>query len=125
VNWWLIYLVAIADGVNGMFFAGAVMSAMVSAGCVITIFSNVDKWGEPELKAAGERWLKKAVPFAVACAIVSALLPTTDRLLRAFLMVEGSKLVTAENAEKATGEIVKRIDKALELMTGTKAEDAK
>jgi hypothetical protein len=43
-------------------------------------------------------------------ALVATVVPPTNAIIRAYVMVEGSKVINAPNAEKATAELLKRVD---------------
>jgi hypothetical protein len=49
----------------------------------------------------------------VVFTLVAAAVPSTESLLRAYVMVEGSKIVHAENAEAASKALLERVDKLI------------
>jgi len=116
MNWFVVYALSVVDGLRHA--AGVALGVACGVAVLMTIFSPIVltelRTAEQAKLIAVGKWVAKPVLLALACAFaIVGFVPSTDSLLRAYLMVEGSKLVTAENAEKATGEIVKRIDKVI------------
>ena len=48
--------------------------------------------------------------------LVSAFFPTTENVLRAYALIEGSKVINAENAEHAAEAVGKRFDRFMDII---------
>lgn len=114
-NWFLVYVLSVLDGLNTTV---EVFAFLTGLGLALSLFS------EPILETLSDgtqedvrRWRPRIALACVACAVVAAVLPNTSDLLKAYVLVEGSKLVTAENAQTATQEIVKRVDALIGAIT--------
>lgn len=115
----MIYLLSILDGANAAGVAIIALSAAAAFMCgLVCLFSEYDK-EDHQIATARKVGTVSAWAFAGALAFV-ALVPSSESLLRAYLMVEGSKIVTAQNAAKATAEIVKRVDTLISKIGGGK-----
>lgn len=54
--------------------------------------------------------------FAIVFRLGSGLFPTTENVLKAYALIEGSKVINAPNAEAAATAIGKRFDKFLDIV---------
>lgn len=114
MNWFLIYLLSVSGSVVNV---AVCIFLIVGLGCLFaSIFAMTGGCDDERERAVG--YVKRLATIAGIAAAVAALTPTGDSIMRAYLMVEGSKLVTAKNAEKVTDEIVKRVDKVIEQIGG-------
>jgi hypothetical protein len=59
---------------------------------------------------------KKIAVIAAICLTVCSLVPSRKGLIQAYLIVEGTKIVNAENADKALEVFNKKIDKLIEVL---------
>lgn len=126
----MIYLLSILDGLNGTAIWLSIVSGIGALAWTIAYFvasaadDSAAKSGAlyprsqgpivlPTIAPARLAMAKRLGTASIALAIVAGFVPSRDALIRAYLMVEGSKLVTADNAQKTTEEIVKRIDAVL------------
>ncbi len=98
----MIYVLSILDGLQ----CGIVVLALLAA-----VFGMISAAQEDDLAA-----MRRPFGLAVALVLIASLMPTQESLTRAYLMTEGAKVITAQNAEKAIAEMTKRIDKVLEVL---------
>jgi hypothetical protein len=56
------------------------------------------------------RTYKVIAPISLCFFVFGFLIPNQNNIIKAYLIVEGSKIITAENAEHTSTEIVNRID---------------
>jgi len=122
----IVYLLSILDGVSG-FLTGVVILSTIGA-FLLAFFAPMmaDVWqnaDSAQVRSTAFLWAKRAIGAAVVAGLLGALTPTTETLLRAYVLVEGSKLVNAPNAQKAADEIMKRVDSLIGKVGG-KARDA-
>jgi hypothetical protein len=109
----IVYLLSILDGVSG-FLTGVVVTSLIAV-FVLGLFTPLmgEVWRDADaaqVRSTAFSWAKRGIAAAVVAGLLGALTPTTETLLRAYVMVEGSKLVNAPNAQKAADEILKRVD---------------
>lgn len=118
----MIYLLSILDGIGGACLTLAVVSGFAMLACGVIALVTAGEFDE-ETRAVAvmvrKVGPKAAWTFALSLAAV-ALAPSSESLLRAYIMVEGSQLVTAKNGEKAAAEIVKRVDTLISKIGGGK-----
>lgn len=132
MNWFLIYLISVADGVST---GACILGALAALGALVAQLTATglsgdaaahegDRYGR-EAKAQAEgaaRFVRVLFPAALVLLPLGLLTPSTDAMLKAYLMVEGSKIVNAKNAETTTKEIVKRVDRLIDAITGDQTE---
>ena len=128
-----LYLLAVCDRARG--FMGWSIFIMVvcfiaflvflgnELGSVLDVTTKISSEKKVEyankLKMYKLLFAKLAIVFAVSASLFS-LVPTRDDIVKAYMMQEGAKLVTAKNADKAIEEFTKRLDKVIEHFTESK-----
>lgn len=115
-NWWLVYLLSVADGVSRVFIMLGLSSLFVCAACAMISILSMGEDGSKE-SAAAAKICKSLLAPALAATLISALIPNSDDMARAYLMVEGAEIVTAENAEAAAKAVGERLDKVIDALT--------
>ena len=108
-----VWLLSIIDKIECLFPLGIIF------GCITSFVFLIARVGERELHKDPTPTIvaKHMKPVMIICAIIAiigALVPSRRDLVESYLMIHGSKVVTAENAEKAIDGTVKRIDKLIE-----------
>lgn len=116
-DWVLVYILSVADGLSSClgflaFASGCALALSFSPHWWFTLSKLEEEHRDRTLANAAKLRPKLLIAF-LACLGVATLLPSMSDLTRAYVMVEGSKIVTAENATKATAEIVKRVDELI------------
>ena len=82
---------------------------------VITIITVIMRCSDVPFEI--NRWvLRCSIPIGILCLICLAFIPSQQSLIKAYLMVEGSKLATADNVEKLFTKVDEKIDKAVDLL---------
>lgn len=126
----LIWLLSIASNLSGVLSTIAILAIIIAcvtyaAGWLITflgVIDNNDDFIEKSSKAAKivePKARKYAITFFVIfafCKILSSLFPDPKSVLIAYAIVEGSKVVNAENAEIAAQDASKKFDKLLDIV---------
>lgn len=108
-NMFWVWVLAICDNLHITLMLGGVIVA--AASCIV--------WGvaRDTATAATEELVRKVVkitlPLAACAVLISTLIPDTKSLLRAYMMVEGSKVLNSDNAETVSKEILKRVDSVI------------
>lgn len=113
----LIYLLSISEGVSCMAFIAAVV--LLIAALAIKFGPGVVAF--MELKERPAKPTRSAKPCLIGAAVlgfVAAAIPSPKAILAAYLMVEGRKVATAENAEAAADAAMTRIDRVLDAIEG-------
>lgn len=90
---------------------------------IISFCCTLDDVMKEEAKPGTRRFAAKLGKFAAiafSIAFLFSLVPTRDDIVKAYMMQEGAKLVTAKNADKAVEEFTKRLDKVIEHFTEKK-----
>ena len=111
----LVYLLSVMEGVHGAAIMVAGLGGMFCILCVMDVSTSVTK----ELTRSEARSLaalKRSVPIVLCAVAIAALMPSQDALIKSYLMVEGSKVATADNAQKAVDGAMKRIDALIERL---------
>lgn len=118
-----VYLLSILDSARDALMTVTICGGVAILACGIGMLWVRD-FGEREHKPENYLVARRAIKaLSIACAVstvIRAFIPSPDALLKSYLMIEGSKLVTAENAGKATEEIVKRVDTLISKIGGGK-----
>jgi hypothetical protein len=116
----VIYLLSILDGLDGalggLVFASVVglLGAVVAPAFLHSMAFNREDSEAAERSAVQIRpWRARCAVAMVVFTLVAAAVPSTESLLRAYVMVEGSKIVHAENAEAASKALLERVDKLI------------
>lgn len=104
----MIYFISILDGLNSTLIAVATFATIACVVLLVCMF--IERMEDLKVPC---KWV---AAVAVVSAILSALVPSTESLLKAYLLVEGSKIITADNAQEASKEILKRVDNMLKLL---------
>lgn len=116
-----LYLLSIIDNLHNLFIAGMIIG-IFCASCsvvvwIISIDSDVDN---PSMFRKMAIRFCKFTAIAFSIAFLFSLVPTRDDIVKAYMIQEGAKLVTAKNADKAVEEFTKRLDKVIEHFTEIK-----
>ena len=107
-NLFLIWAVATLPNFG---IAMAVLGGLGLAFSLITYMVSNDSY--PRDEGNRERYMKTikvVAPLALFIFTIGFLVPSQNNIIKAYLMVEGSKVITADNATEASSEIVKRVD---------------
>lgn len=120
---WTIYLLSICDSIASIRFIVLVVFLICFVGWCICLGCTTEKtsggeYEEPRKRDDLERarawkssvYLRRGWVTALIVGTITLLFPTQQQVLRAYMMVEGAKVVTAPNAEKALAEFTKRVD---------------
>lgn len=117
-----LYLLSIIDNLHVICIPAMVVGSLLAFITVITTCCSFDTSTEAE-----SVWLRKFsykmfkfLILAFSIAFLFSLVPTRDDIVKAYMMQEGAKLVTAKNADKAVEEFTKRLDKVIEHFTEKK-----
>lgn len=119
--------IVLLDTLN-RFLGAATLCALVYAGCrciaagmahdVMTEASRYDTTNKEEKTAIYNAKMKhvfSAVTLLLAVLSTFMITPGSDSLIKAKLTAEAAKVLTADTAEKVAEEVLKRVDKALEI----------
>jgi hypothetical protein len=117
-NPWLIYFVSISENLHDALFALGIITTVVFAciGVFGAIVMGDSRTPDAECAAHCKRWVYKAMYVGFPLILLGVLIPTTDTLIKAYVMVEGSKIVNADNAEVAAKEVTARVDRVLDYL---------
>ena len=108
------YLLTVCDGLHKMCFGFALLlGVFLALGVAIRGIGGPDM-SDPEKEALNKTIIKLSIPFGF-CVLISVLVPSSEQLRNAYVMTEAAKLATAENGKLAAEEILKRIDKLIEI----------
>jgi hypothetical protein len=127
-NWTSIYLLSIAENLGKTLSVASNMFLL--AGVVAYIVSVLRHWWwldthRDEEKENADYLISepKVRKFSITCGVLSAgfallsgLCPTTENVLKAYALVEGSKVINAPNAELAAEAVGKRFDRFLDIV---------
>lgn len=115
-----LYLLSIIDNISDL-FVPAITSAIIFGIVAVILFCiSFDKDVNEEFKTNVRKLanlVKNCVIVAVFMSVLCSLVPTRDDIVKAYMIQEGAKLVTAKNADKAVEEFTKRLDKVIEHFT--------
>lgn len=126
-DWALVYVLSVMDGVSGAGkFFGVAFLILAVGGKVVGAVSD----SEAEDDLHSERWRESArrtskrasravgigAPAAAICLALGTLVPAKRELIEAYVMVQASKVATADNAQKAVDGAMKRIDALIERL---------
>jgi hypothetical protein len=108
-----IWLLSISDKIECLFPMGFVFGVI---SIIVFAFAKACEIENPENPgpAALAKYMKLVLICCFTAGLVGMLTPSRKSLVESYFMVHGSKVVTAENAEKAIDGTVKRIDKLIE-----------
>jgi len=115
-----LYLLSIIDNISDL-FVPAITSAIIFGIVAVILFCiSFDKDVNEEFRTNVRKLanlVKNCVIVAVFMSVLCSLVPTRDDIVKAYMIQEGAKLVTAKNADKAVEEFTKRLDKVIEHFT--------
>lgn len=119
----VIYLLSILDGVGKAFAVGGGLVGFASlAGLVIIHLNRVGSTGYKTSEAyytylaKFEKLLRVTTCLGLIFWGVGYMMPGRRALVEAYVMVEGSKVLTAENGEKMAEEVAQRFDRVLGII---------
>lgn len=115
-----LYLLSIIDNISDL-FVPAITSAIIFGIVAVILFCiSFDKDVNEDFRLSVGKLanlVKNCVIVAVFISVLCSLVPTRDDIVKAYMIQEGAKLVTAKNADKAVEEFTKRLDKVIEHFT--------
>lgn len=114
------YLLTICDNVRNS--CGAMIAIMAISIVLLIIFEGTSDKSHRKTSHWSILGIYLAVLMAIICVLLLAFVPSTDSIIKAYCIKEGSKIVTAENikdmskeisseAKKITDAVVERIKK--------------
>lgn len=128
-DFWIIYFLSISESFSDvlrtlgywMFFAPGVAYAVAMVAYAITIDGAGSRKEEirdrrDSVEKKMRSYIFKIAPLGAAMLIGSSLLPSPRRVIQAYALIEGSKVVNAVNAEAAAKDFSAKIDKLIEAV---------
>lgn len=128
-QFFLIYLLSVSENVahtlsmGGNFCLGAAL--FTYGGGIAKWFASAVPYGS-DIEKASARYRevephnrKIAVRFGAVAGVLwllGAMFPNTESVLKAYALIEGSKVINAENAEAAAEAVGKRFDRFLDIV---------
>ena len=117
----LIYLLSISEGVQAILVIFGGIGCF--SGALLFIKGSLEEdAGAKEIALANRRSAKRLIAPGVLLCALAALIPAPGSIIKAYLMVEGRRVVTAENAEQAAKDLGAKLDRLISAVDG-KAED--
>lgn len=115
----LIWFISISDEMSSaLTLVGAILVAVFGL-----IFSNVwrDHIGSKDFFTHQDhqpfvRWCTKGFVSGLVLVVIGAFFPSPKNLMVSYAVVEGSKVVTAENVEEVASQVGRRMDTILDII---------
>jgi cytochrome bd-type quinol oxidase subunit 2 len=111
----IIYALTVMDTTTELAGILGIFGAVVAAFCYATSWmalDNRDREQHDAAKKAGS-WVGR---FAACSLLLAAVTPSTNSLVRAYTLVEGVKVVNAEDIDAAVAGAAERADKLIEAL---------
>jgi hypothetical protein len=118
MNIW-IYLLSICDNFEVVRIIACVSVAVfLLAAAMFASFMGEEVEDSKDWKRSkkARNSVAKLALWAAVVAFISVLMPTQEKVVRAYLMYEGSKVVNAENVDEAIGSFTKRVDRVINIL---------
>lgn len=108
----LIYALAVSGNIGTALTILGVCAAVVTLFATVVIYSD----GTQETKDGWKPWLMRLLPAGITIALLGAAIPSAGDIMRAYAMIEGAKIVNAQNAEEVGKQVGARMDRFLKAL---------
>lgn len=101
---WLIYLAGVSGNIGGVMIAVAVVSGVVSAGCLVASGAiRIEAWDDEEKRKSTQVLAasKKPIVICVAASIMAALIPSSETVYAIAASEMGERVIKSETGGKA------------------------
>jgi hypothetical protein len=127
----IIYLLSIMDRVSTVVFSFFMATVTVMALCLIigAVAGSIGAEENDEgAKRTGKTMLgyafKWMLPMVIVFSVLTALVPTKRDVIISYVMVEGNKIATAENAEALMKDVGGKVDGFIKALNGELSKEA-
>lgn len=114
----MIYLLSILDKISTVVGAVSIVTAIIFG--IVMIFAiamlDLDYNMKDQRFSSVTKMLKITGVVSLATAILSCFIPTQTSLMKAYLMLEGNKIVNAENSTKFANEVGNKVDNLINVI---------
>jgi hypothetical protein len=118
MNSWLIYWLSVSGSLSSGLTAVSVIIGLVCGIVWICVSNHMSNCSTKEVASYSKMRKTVSITFCVCIAtfLLGLLIPSQDAIIKAYFIVEGSKVANAKNAEEFAKELSKKADNLIEVL---------